>query len=69
MAMTTTLNITLLSLEKGSEYTVTVVGVNEAGPGDPQIAAPVQTAVDGEHTGSLYVFILCLHSSHCTSAL
>ena len=42
------LNLTLEGLEKGTDYSLSVAGVNDAGVGKHRVASPVQTAVDGE---------------------
>ena len=42
------LNLTLGALEKGTDYTLSVAGVNQAGEGQARVIDSIQTAVDGE---------------------
>ena len=69
---TTSLNYTLLELDKGTEYMLTVAGVNEAGVGIASEFGPVETAVDGEqllHINNLIVTTVSSpqlsHIFHC----
>ena len=48
-SMVSGLSHTLGGLEKGTNYTLSVAGVNEAGVGKARLTDSVQTAVDGEH--------------------